>query len=121
MAWIPAQEVGGNNNQRSDELRIRASNLELGGLTGLQPMADKLAPSFGEVWRTTQLSGKNQPVGIGYPAAGNGKDPFRADWSDLAWKQWKLLPGAEHFSGSLSGSVEKRRTARAYDPGENAL
>ncbi|WP_163599171.1 hypothetical protein, partial [Klebsiella pneumoniae] len=42
MAWIPAQEVGGNNNQRSDELRIRASNLELGGLTGLQPMADKL-------------------------------------------------------------------------------
>ncbi|WP_044083231.1 hypothetical protein, partial [Escherichia coli] len=22
------------------------------------------------------------------------------------WKQWKLLPGAEHFSGTLSGSVE---------------
>ncbi|WP_262190742.1 hypothetical protein, partial [Escherichia coli] len=25
---------------------------------------------------------------------------------NLAWKQWKLLPGAEHFSGTLAGSVE---------------
>jgi uncharacterized protein YhdP len=27
MAWIPAQDVGGDDHQRSDELRIRASNL----------------------------------------------------------------------------------------------
>jgi uncharacterized protein YhdP len=26
MAWIPAQDVGGDGHQRSDELRIRASN-----------------------------------------------------------------------------------------------
>ena len=106
MAWIPAQEVGGNNNQRSDELRIRASNLELGGLTGLQPMADKLAPSFGEVWRTTQPSGKINLLALDIPLQATEKTRFQADWSDLAWKQWKLLPGAEHFSGSLSGSVE---------------
>lgn len=24
----------------------------------------------------------------------------------MSWKQWKLLPGAEHFSGNVSGSVE---------------
>ena len=36
---IPEQEVGGENNKRSDELRIRASNLELAGLEGLRPMA----------------------------------------------------------------------------------
>jgi uncharacterized protein YhdP len=26
LAWIPEQDVGGENSQRSDELRIRASN-----------------------------------------------------------------------------------------------
>ncbi len=25
LAWIPEQEVGGENNKRSDELRIRAA------------------------------------------------------------------------------------------------
>lgn len=76
MAWIPAQDVGGNNSKRSDELRIRASNLNLNGLTGLQPMADKLAPSLGEIWRTTQPSGKNQSSGAGYSLASGGKDPL---------------------------------------------
>ncbi|MDF3636585.1 YhdP family protein, partial [Enterobacter cloacae] len=33
-----------------------------------------------------------------------------------AWKQWKLLPGAEHFSGKLEGSVESGRlTAEMQD------
>ncbi|MCS5808540.1 hypothetical protein LNO89_19475 [Klebsiella pneumoniae subsp. pneumoniae] len=31
MAWIPAQDVGGDDRQRSDELRIRASRLALSG------------------------------------------------------------------------------------------
>ena len=76
LAWIPEQDVGGKDNKRSDELRIRASNLELAGLEGVRPLVAKLSPALGDVW------------------------------SDLAWKQWKLLPGAEHFSGTLSGSVE---------------
>ncbi|WP_423270095.1 AsmA-like C-terminal region-containing protein, partial [Escherichia coli] len=40
------------------------------------------------------------------PLQATEKTRFQAQWSDLAWKQWKLLPGAEHFSGSLNGSVE---------------
>ena len=24
----------------------------------------------------------------------------------MSWKQWKLLPGAEYFSGNIAGSVE---------------
>ncbi len=67
MAWIPAQDVGGDDRQRSDELRIRASNLALSGLSGLQPFADKLAPSLGELWRTTQPRRQNQFAGSRYP------------------------------------------------------
>lgn len=106
LAWIPEQDVGGKDNKRSDELRIRASNLELVGLEGIRPLAAKLSPALGDVWRSTQPSGKINTLALDIPLQAADKTRFQASWSDLAWKQWKLLPGAEHFSGTLSGSVE---------------
>ena len=106
LAWIPEQDVGGKNNKRSDELRIRASNLELAGLEGIRPLAAKLSPALGDIWRSTQPSGKINTLALDIPLQAAEKTRFQASWSDLAWKQWKLLPGAEHFSGTLSGSVE---------------
>ncbi|EOQ2396310.1 AsmA2 domain-containing protein YhdP [Escherichia coli] len=106
LAWIPEQDVGGKDNKRSDELRIRASNLELAGLEGIRPLAAKLSPALGDVWRSTQPSGKINTLALDIPLQAADKTHFQASWSDLAWKQWKLLPGAEHFSGTLSGSVE---------------
>ncbi|ENB5688151.1 AsmA2 domain-containing protein YhdP [Escherichia coli] len=106
LAWIPEQDVGGKDNKRSDELRIRASNLELAGLEGIRPLAAKLSPALGDVWRSTQPSGKINTLALDVPLQAADKTRFQASWSDLAWKQWKLLPGAEHFSGTLSGSVE---------------
>ncbi|MBY7239393.1 AsmA2 domain-containing protein YhdP [Escherichia coli] len=106
LAWIPEQDVGGKDNKRSDELRIRASNLELAGLEGIRPLAAKLSSALGDVWRSTQPSGKINTLALDIPLQAADKTRFQASWSDLAWKQWKLLPGAEHFSGTLSGSVE---------------
>ncbi|QML57912.1 AsmA2 domain-containing protein YhdP [Escherichia coli] len=106
LAWIPEQDVGGKDNKRSDELRIRASNLELAGLEGIRPLAAKLSPALGDIWRSTQPSGKINTLALDIPLQAADKTRFQASWSDLAWKQWKLLPGAEHFSGTLSGSVE---------------
>ncbi|MBZ8896122.1 AsmA2 domain-containing protein YhdP [Escherichia coli] len=106
LAWVPEQDVGGKDNKRSDELRIRASNLELAGLEGIRPLAAKLSPALGDVWRSTQPSGKINTLALDIPLQAADKTRFQASWSDLAWKQWKLLPGAEHFSGTLSGSVE---------------
>ena len=106
LAWIPEQDVGGKDNKRSDELRIRASNLELAGLEGIRPLAAKLSPALGDVWRSTQPSGKINTLALDIPLQAADKTRFQASWSDLAWNQWKLLPGAEHFSGTLSGSVE---------------
>ncbi|EOW00952.1 hypothetical protein A1WI_01730 [Escherichia coli KTE98] len=106
LAWIPEQDVRGKDNKRSDELRIRASNLELAGLEGVRPLVAKLSPALGDVWRSTQPSGKINTLALDIPLQAADKTRFQASWSDLAWKQWKLLPGAEHFSGTLSGSVE---------------
>lgn len=106
LAWIPEQDVGGKNNQRSDELRIRASYLELAGLEGLRPLASKLSPALSEIWQATQPSGQINVLALDIPLQQTEKTRFQIDWRDLAWKQWKLLPGAEHFSGTLAGSVE---------------
>ncbi|MGX8028802.1 YhdP family protein, partial [Klebsiella pneumoniae] len=106
LAWIPEQEVGGADGKRSDELRIRASHLELTGLEGLRPMVSKLSPELGDIWLATQPSGNIDTLALDIPLQATEKTRFQASWRDLAWKQWKLLPGAEHFSGTLSGSVE---------------
>ena len=106
LAWIPEQEVGGADSKRSDELRIRASHLALSGLEGLRPMVSKLSPTLGDIWLATQPSGNIDTLALDIPLQATEKTRFQASWRDLAWKQWKLLPGAEHFSGTLSGSVE---------------
>lgn len=113
LAWIPEQDVGGADGKRSDELRIRASHLDLAGLDGLRPVAAKLSPALGEVWQATQPSGTIDTLALDIPLDATEKTRFQAAWRDLAWKQWKLLPGAEHFSGTLSGNVEDGRLTAA--------
>lgn len=109
MAWIPEQEVGGADNKRSDELRIRASNLELADLEGLRPIANRISASLGDVWQATQPSGQIDKLALDIPLQATEKTRFQASWKNLSWKQWKLLPGAEHFSGTLEGGVENGR------------
>lgn len=116
MAWVPEQEVGGVNNKRSDELRIRASNLDLASLDGLRPIANRISTALGEVWEATQPSGQIDTVALDIPLQATEKTRFQASWKALSWKQWKLLPGAEHFGGKLEGSVENGRlTAEMND------
>ena len=105
LAWIPQQEVGGQNNLRSDELRIRASNLSLVGLNGLLPIAQKLSPTLADIWRTTQPNGTVKSLALDIPLQATDQTRFQAGWDNLAWKQWKLLPGAENVSGTVAGSV----------------
>ena len=106
LAWLPAQDVGGPGNTRSDELRVRASNLELSGLDGLLPLAAKFSPALGEVWSSTQPHGYLASLAVDIPLQAPQKTRFQGSWKNLSWKQWKLLPGADHFSGSLAGSLE---------------
>ncbi|WP_414165848.1 AsmA2 domain-containing protein YhdP [Superficieibacter sp. BNK-5] len=106
LAWIPAQDVGGSNRVQSDEFRVRASHLELSGLDGLLPIAEKISPKLGEIWRATQPAGQIDALALDIPLKATDKTRFNASWQNLQWKQWKMLPGAEHFSGQLTGSVD---------------
>ena len=116
LAWIPEQQVGGANNTRSDELRVRANHLELSGLDGLLPIAEKLSPALGEIWRAMQPAGQIEQLALDIPLQATEKTRFQASWQDLSWQQWKLLPGVQHLAGTLSGSVENGRlTAEVTD------
>ncbi|MFT2950707.1 DUF3971 domain-containing protein, partial [Klebsiella pneumoniae] len=116
LAWMPEQDVGGTNNKRSDELRIRATHLDLAAIEGLRSMAAKLSPDLGDVWLATQPAGEIDALALDIPLQATEKTRFLATWKDLAWKQWKLLPGAENFSGKLEGSVENGRlTVEMHD------
>ncbi|WP_312952941.1 AsmA2 domain-containing protein YhdP [Superficieibacter sp.] len=106
LAWIPEQNVGGADRLQSDEFRVRASHLELSGLDGLLPIAEKISPALGEIWRATQPSGQIDALALDVPLEATEKTRFKASWQNLTWTQWKMLPGAEHFSGEAAGSVE---------------
>ena len=105
LAWIPEQEVGGEDHHRGDELRIRASHLSLSGLHGVLPIAQKLSPELADIWKTMQPSGIVDELALDVPLQATNQSRFQANWKDLAWKPWKLLPGVEHVSGTLSGSM----------------
>ncbi|MFE4113248.1 AsmA2 domain-containing protein YhdP [Kosakonia sp. YIM B13611] len=109
FAWVPAQEVGGTSSVRSDELRVRASNLELSGLEGLLPIAQKISPELYDIWHTMQPRGKLNQLALDIPLQATEKTRFHAQWQDIAWQQWELLPGVEHLSGTLAGSMENGR------------
>ncbi|ELY6225440.1 AsmA2 domain-containing protein YhdP [Cronobacter muytjensii] len=110
LAWLANQPVAGDKVRRSSELRVRASNLELSGLEGFLPLATRLAPSLGDVWGSTRPQGKIDALALDIPLQATDKTRFMAKWHDLSWQQWKLLPGAEHFSGTVVGSLEHGRS-----------
>lgn len=61
------------------------------------------------MWQATQPVGAINALALDIPLQATEKTRFNIAWTDLAWKQWELLPGAEHFSGTLEGSVEDGR------------
>ncbi len=87
LAWMPEQDVGGTASKRSDELRIRASNLDLAAIEGLRSMAAKLSPDLGEIWLATQPSGKIDALALDIPLQATEKKP-------ASRPRGKILPGS---------------------------
>ena len=105
LAWVPTPAAGKDTPQ-GDELRIRATRLNLENLTPLLPFGEKFSDQIGPVWRTMQPAGKIDLLGADIPLQDPGKTRFQGKWQDVRWQQWDLVPGVAHFSGTLSGSAE---------------
>lgn len=106
--WLPknSQFIGPN---QSEELRIRATGIQLERFTALLPTFSFLSPSVLERWKDLQPHGSLKALALDIPLQQPEKTRFQALWQDLSWRQWQLLPGVDHFSGALSGGMENGR------------
>ncbi|MFS2221349.1 AsmA2 domain-containing protein YhdP [Pantoea sp. B65] len=108
LLWQPENGIlpGPDHNE---ELRVRATKLDLQRLEPLVSLFSRLSPQLQENWRAIQPRGQIDALAIDVPMKQPEQARFLAKWRDLSWQQWELLPGMEHFSGSLSGSVAHGR------------
>ncbi|WP_323666462.1 AsmA2 domain-containing protein YhdP [Pectobacterium punjabense] len=104
--WLPKNEhmLGPD---RQEELRIRASNLALERVSTLLPLLSGTTPALKAHWDELQPKGTLNAVAVDIPLQQPERSRFHANWQDVSWKQWKLLPGVDHFSGSARGSAER--------------
>lgn len=108
VLWQPENGLlpGPDHNQ---EIRVRATQLDLERLDPLIPLFAKLTPTLLENWRSLQPKGRIEALAVDIPLQQPEQSRFQASWRDLSWQHWELLPGMEHFSGALSGGVAKGR------------
>lgn len=104
LLWLPQNnDLPGPDNQA--EMRVRATNFDLAYIDPLVPMFAKLSPELLENWRALQPRGQLASLAADIPLSQPERTRFKARWQNLSWKQWKLVPGMEHFDGTLSGST----------------
>lgn len=104
LLWLPEKDrLPGPD--RAQEIRIRATRLDLGRLDAFIPLFSSLTPSLLENWRALQPQGQLKTLAADIPVKQPEQSRFQASWQDLSWQHWEMLPGMEHFSGSVSGSV----------------
>lgn len=104
LLWLPEKDrLPGPD--RAEEIRVRATRLDLGRLDAFIPLFSKLTPTLLENWRALQPQGQLKMLAADIPVKQPEQSRFQASWQDLSWQHWETLPGMEHFSGSASGSV----------------
>ena len=100
LAWLY-----GEDKAQGDEVRVRASNMELANFNGLLPIATRFSPDAVSVWKTMQPQGHISALALDIPLEHPDQTRMQASWNNISWNQWKLVPGIEHLSGTVSGSV----------------
>lgn len=90
---------------QGEELRIRGTHLQLERLGPVIPTFSFLTPAVLERWQDLKPSGKVDSLALDIPLKQPEHTRFIANWHDVSWQRWELLPGINHFNGSLKGSV----------------
>ncbi|RDK87463.1 YhdP family protein [Enterobacillus tribolii] len=90
---------------QQEELRIRATRLQLTQLGEVLPtFVAFLTPAVEKLWNGLQPSGDIPRLALDIPLRQPERTRILADWRDVSWKHWTLLPGVSNFSGEVSGS-----------------
>jgi len=100
LAWL-----NGPDEVQGDELRVRASNMELANFNGLMPIATRFSSDAVDVWKTMQPQGHIAMLALDIPLKHLDQTRMQVSWDNVSWNQWQQVPGVEHFSGAVAGSV----------------
>lgn len=92
---------------QGEEIRLRGTQLQLERLGPLIPTFSFLTPELLERWQDLQPKGMIDTLALDIPLKQPDHTRFDATWHDVTWQRWKLLPGINHFSGALKGSVQR--------------
>ncbi|MDR5017952.1 AsmA2 domain-containing protein YhdP [Yersinia rochesterensis] len=106
--WLPenTQFIGPDQSQ---ELRIRATNIQLERVGPILPTLSLFTPELMNHLADLQPQGIVDVLALDIPINQLPKTRFQAKWHDISWQHWDLLPGVNNFAGALSGSAEQGR------------
>lgn len=104
LAWLKRGEKG-----EEDELRVRASKMDLATFRGLLPLAIHFSPEIIDIWQVMQPQGNIDTLALDIPLDHPDQTRIQADWRDVSWQQWRLVPGVNHLSGTVTGSLNNGR------------
>ncbi|ANI30293.1 hypothetical protein PL78_10705 [Yersinia entomophaga] len=108
--WLPENNKLLGPDQ-PEELRLRAKDLQLERIGPLLPTISLFTPDLLARWGDLKPQGHLNALALDIPLKQPELTRFQAKWQDVSWQHWELLPGVNHFSGTLSGSVSHGRLA----------
>ncbi|TKI06879.1 AsmA2 domain-containing protein YhdP [Martelella alba] len=114
LYWQPEKNHLFSPDQAS-EIHIRARQLRLERFAPFLSLASFVTPNLRDRWRDLQPKGDLTTLAMDIPLRHPEKTRFQANWRDISWRQWQLLPGADHVTGSASGTLENGRLTLALD------
>ncbi|WP_145577300.1 AsmA2 domain-containing protein YhdP [Yersinia alsatica] len=106
--WLPenTQFIGPDQSQ---ELRIRATNIQLERVGPLLPTLSLFTPELMKRWADLRPQGIVDALALDIPINQPQRTRFQAQWHNISWQHWDLLPGVNNFAGVLSGTAELGR------------
>lgn len=89
----------------TEQLRIRASDLQLELLKPLLPIFTFLDPEKLAPFLTLNPEGILDELALDIPLSQPEMMRFIVKWRDISWNVWGKLPGVNHFNGEAKGSL----------------
>lgn len=114
LFWLPEKNHLFTPN-RAGEVRLRAKNVQLERFSPFLSLISVITPNLQARWQDLQPHGTLSTLALDIPLSQPEQMRFQGNWRDISWQQWQLLPGADHVSGSVAGSLASGRLTLALD------
>lgn len=106
LFWQP-ETVLESGKKLEEQLRIRASNLNIDRINPLLPIFNFLTPDVLNVWFSLNPKGDLPLIALDIPLHTPEKTQFLVSWKDINWQSWEQIPGGNHTAGSIQGNASE--------------